>query len=175
MVAYLRGPLVLGPWFLVPPPSSTSFPVEGCHPTCHPVFHTAFHPHTTSVFPVDGCLTVGSWVIFYANCKLSVKIVVIGLIQQCQPNGPIGGPWSVGVGIAKKKKTGKNEWKTKLWKCRNSRKSAELGNAEHRILKWQFPKRSSKTDKNKATKSACSFGSITNALTDIREDFSFHF
>lgn len=34
---------------------------------------------------VDVCLTVGSWVIFYANCKLSVKIVVIGLIQQCQP------------------------------------------------------------------------------------------
>lgn len=130
MVAYLRGPLVLGPWFLVPPPSSTSFPVEGCHPTWHPVFHTAFHPHTTSVFPVDGCLTVGSWVIFYANCKLSVKIVVIGLIQQCQPNGPIGGPWAVGVGIAKKKK--KRE-KT------NEKRSCESAETAENQQNWEMP------------------------------------
>lgn len=43
-------------------------------------------PAPASAIPsADVCLTVGSWVIFYANCKLSVKIVVIGLIQQCQP------------------------------------------------------------------------------------------
>jgi len=68
-----------------------SFPLPSpLHPVSFIDIRPQCHPHP-KCFPSDNvCLTVGSWVIFYANCKLSVKIVVIGLIQQCQPNAEKG-------------------------------------------------------------------------------------
>lgn len=61
----------------------------------------------SAIHSVDVCLTVGSWVIFYANCKLSVKIVVIGLIQQCQPKCLAwrAGQRGAGRAVAKRKKS----------------------------------------------------------------------
>lgn len=121
MVAYLQGPLV-------PPLAIASTPIKGFHP-----LFACFPPHSQS-FLDDCCLTVGSWVIFYANCKLSVKIVVIGLIQQCQPNGPIAGPWAAGVWVFwvlgrwhHKERNRKNRTKNEAGKVQKQQKISRTG------------------------------------------------
>jgi len=149
MVAYLQGPLV-------PPPELRPLPSR----RLPPIFPPPCRP-TRNLFPRRRLLDC--WVLGNILCKLQVKCenssdwfnsaMSTKWTDWWAVGGGCLGVWVLGslsVGIAKNRK---NRTKNEAGKVQKQQKISRTGNTEHRILKWQFPKRRTKTDKNKAMKS----------------------